>query len=177
MRASLVQAVFHRADRDAQLSGHLGMSHPLPVKQQSRLTLARRKPGHRFPHQRRDLHSFVGVLRTVPAVQVSQVIGQYQPTALLQAPTRQVQRDPAQPGAEPSRAAQPRQTQIRQQRGFLHHLRSQAAITQHPPSQRPGQGCVTLDQPAKGLLITPTRSVDQHGVLRPSPTGNAAHTQ
>ena len=162
--AGLVQPGFHRTDRDGKLRGYLTMGEALQVEQENGIPLAVGELSHRGPDSGRQVGQFrtlVGAwLRRCPVECPVQCGRPFRPELAHPAPGH-VERDPAEPGAEPARCPEPVQADQRRDGGFLGGIGGQVRRAQHPGRERDGGGPVPGHQGGEGVLVAVQGGPDQ----------------
>ena len=163
--AGLMQPGLDRADRDGKLGGYLTVGEALQVEQEDGVPLAVGQLSHRGPDRGRKLGEFraligAGVLGCPVRCLVEDGGRPFRPQLAYPA-AGHVQRDPAEPGAEPARRAEPVQAHHCRDGGLLRGIAGQVRRAKHPGRECHGRGPVPGHQRGKGVLVTAQGGLDQ----------------
>ena len=160
-----MQPGFDRADRDGKLGRYLTVGEALQVEQQNGVALAVGELGHRGADRGRKLGEFRALIGAgFVGRRVRRLVAEdgrpFRPQLACPAPGH-VQRDPAEPGAESGRRAEPVKAHQRRDGGLLCGIPGQVRGAEHPRRERHGRGPVPGHQRGKGVLVTAQGGLDQ----------------
>ena len=163
--AGLMQPGLDRADRDGKLGGYLAVGEALQVEQEDGVPLAVGKLSDRGPDRGRKLGEFRALIGAglvgCPVPCLVEDGGRPFRPQLARPAAGHVQRDPAEPGAEPGRRTEPVQAHQRRDGGFLCGISGQVRRAKHPRRECHGGGPVPGHQRGKGVLVTAQGGLDQ----------------